>query len=137
MSKLIDGLGSPDPSFYQDLQGLQAIKRNPDQRAALEMAAGQFEVEFLQTVLKHMRAASDALQEEEGLFSSQQQGFYRDMYDSQLAMSMVKKGGLGIKQQMIEQLAPTLKNSAQAVVVADNTQEAFRQSLHAIKRKTD
>ena len=137
MSKSIDSLGSIDPSFYQDLQGLQAIKRNPDRRVALETAAGQFEVEFLQTVLKHMRAASDALQEEEGLFNSQQQGFYRDMYDSQLAMSMVKKGGLGIKQQMIEQLDPTLKNSAQSVVVADNGQESFRQSLHAIKRKPD
>lgn len=137
MSQSIDSLGSLDPSFYQDMQGLQAIKRNPDQRAALETAASQFEVEFLQTVLKHMRAASDALQEEEGLFNSQQQGFYRDMYDSQLAMSMVKKGGMGLKEQMVEQLAPTLKNSAPSVVVADNTQEAFRQSLHAIKRKAD
>lgn len=54
-----------EPGFYQDLNELQQIKSNPDQRAALEAAAGQFEVSFLQTVLKHMRSASDALQDDE------------------------------------------------------------------------
>ncbi len=56
---------SSDPGFYQDLNELQQIKSNPDQRAALDAAAGQFEVSFLQTVLKHMRSATDALQDED------------------------------------------------------------------------
>lgn len=134
MSQRIEGIGASEPAFYDDFSGLQAIKRQPD---GLEAAASQFEVQFLQTVLKHMRAASDALQDEESLFSSQQQGFYRDLYDSQLAMSMVHKGGLGLKEQIVAQVAPTLKNSDHSVAVPQHGSESFRQSLHQVKRKPD
>ena len=134
MSQRIEGVGANEPAFYDDFTGLQAIKRQPD---GLEAAASQFEVQFLQTVLKHMRAASDALQDEESLFSSQQQGFYRDLYDSQLAMSMVKKGGIGLKEQMVTQLEPTLKNESPTVAVAQEMPDSFRQSLHTLKRKAD
>ncbi len=134
MSQRIAGVGANEPAFYDDFTGLQAIKRQPD---GLEAAASQFEVQFLQTVLKHMRAASDALQDEESLFSSQQQGFYRDLYDSQLAMSMVHKGGLGLKEQIVAQMAPTLKNSDNSVAVPQHGSESFRQSLHQVKRKPD
>jgi len=99
---------SSDPGFYQDLNELQQIKSNPDQRAALDAAAGQFEVSFLQTVLKHMRSATDALQDEDDKIIKGQ-SLYRDMYDSQLAMSMVKRGGIGLREQMVNQLAPSLK----------------------------
>lgn len=138
MSQRIDSVSGIDPSFYDDFNGLQAIKSNPDQRAALETAAGQFEVEFLQTVLKHMRAASEALQtDEENPFASKQQEFYRDMYDSQLAMSMVKQGGIGLKEQMVTQLEPTLKNESPTVAVPQEMPDSFRQSLHTLKRKAD
>lgn len=134
MSQRIEGVGANEPAFYDDFTGLQAIKRQPD---GLEAAASQFEVQFLQTVLKHMRAASDALQDEESMFSSQQQGFYRDLYDSQLAMSMVHKGGLGLKEQIVAQMAPTLKNSDNSVAVPQHGSESFRQSLLQVKRKPD
>ena len=134
MSQRIEGVGAIEPAFYDDFTGLQAITRQPD---GLEAAASQFEVQFLQTVLKHMRAASDALQDEESLFSSQQQGFYRDLYDSQLAMGMVHKGGLGLKDQIVAQMAPTLKNSHNSVAVPQHGSESFRQSLHQVKRKPD
>lgn len=140
MSKLtgISGEAINSPAYYQDLNGLQAIKSNPDKKAALETVASQFEVEFLQTVLKHMRAAGDALQsDEDRIFTSQQQSFYRDMYDSQLAMSMVKKGGLGLKEQMVQQLAPALKISSDPVAVSEKMPVSFRQSLHTIKRNSD
>lgn len=123
MSNRIDQFGSMDPSFYQDFNGLAAIKANGDQKAALEAAAGQFEVEFLQTVLKHMRSASDALQDgdENSIAHSEQQGFYRDLYDSQLAMSMVKKGGIGLKEQIVSQMSSQLlKNSGNEVAYPDN-----------------
>uniref|UniRef100_UPI003F67350F rod-binding protein n=1 Tax=Aeromonas hydrophila TaxID=644 RepID=UPI003F67350F len=100
---------SSDPGFYQDLNELQQIKSNPDQRAALDAAAGQFEVSFLQTVLNHMRSSTDALQDEDDKIIKGQ-SLYRDMYDSQLAMSMVKRGGIGLREQMVNQLAPSLKN---------------------------
>lgn len=137
MSQRIETSGALAPSFYQDLLGLQAIKRNPDQSAALDAVAGQFEVEFLQTVLKHMRAASEALQDEESLLGSRQQTFYRDLYDSQLAMSLVKKGGLGLKEQMVEQMQPGLKKPDGVVAVSSEMSEAFRQNFHPVKRKPD
>lgn len=117
-----------EPGFYQDLGELQKIKSNPDQRAALGAAAGQFEVTFLQTVLKHMRAASDALQDEdEKLIKGNE--LYRDMYDSQLAMGLVKGGGMGLTRQMVEQLEAPLKNPAAAVASTPENLAAFSQPL--------
>ena len=125
---------SSDPGFYQDLNELQQIKNNPDQRAALDAAAGQFEVSFLQTVLKHMRSATDALQDEDDKIIKGQ-SLYRDMYDSQLAMSMVKRGGIGLREQMVNQLAPSLKNPDVAVASEQQTLAAFSQPLHSAKMK--
>ncbi|WP_421186044.1 rod-binding protein [Aeromonas hydrophila] len=126
-----------EPGFYQDLNELQQIKSNPDQRAALDAAAGQFEVSFLQTVLKHMRSASDAMQDEDDKLIKGQE-LYRDMYDSQLAMSMVKRGGIGLKEQMVSQLAPTLKNAESMVASEQKTLAAFSQPLNSAKmRKVD
>lgn len=123
-----DRLISSDPGFYQDLNSLNNIKGNPDKRAGLETVAGQFEVQFLQMVLKNMRAASDALADEDSPVSSQQQRFYRDMYDSQLSMALAKHGGIGIKDSMIRQLEPTLKNSGDPVAVNETTPDSLRQS---------
>ncbi|MGS3141294.1 rod-binding protein [Aeromonas sanarellii] len=126
-----------EPGFYQDLNELQQIKSNPDQRAALEAAAGQFEVSFLQTVLKHMRSASDALQDDEERIIKGE-SLYRDMYDNQLAMSLVKRGGMGLKEQMVNQLAPTLKNAEPVVASEPQTLAAFSQPLNSAKmRKVD
>ncbi|WP_323915162.1 rod-binding protein [Aeromonas veronii] len=125
---------SSDPGFYQDLNELQQIKSNPDQRAALDAAAGQFEVSFLQTVLKHMRSATDALQDEDDKIIKGQ-SLYRDMYDSQLAMSMVKRGGIGMREQMVNQLAPSLKNPDGVVASEQQTLAAFSQPLNSVKMK--
>lgn len=125
---------SSDPGFYQDLNELQQIKSNPDQRAALDAAAGQFEVSFLQTVLKHMRSATDALQDENDKIIKGQ-SLYRDMYDSQLAMSMVKRGGIGLREQMVNQLAPSLKNPDGVVASEQQTLAAFSQPLNSVKMK--
>ncbi|MGL5333353.1 MAG: rod-binding protein [Aeromonas veronii] len=125
---------SSDLGFYQDLNELQQIKSNPDQRAALDAAAGQFEVSFLQTVLKHMRSATDALQDEDDKIIKGQ-SLYRDMYDSQLAMSMVKRGGIGLREQMVNQLAPSLKNPDGVVASEQQTLAAFSQPLNSVKMK--
>ncbi|MCS3456440.1 rod-binding protein [Aeromonas rivuli] len=122
-----------EPGFYQDLNELQQIKSNPDQRAALEAAAGQFEVGFLQTVLKHMRAATDALQDEDDKLIKGE-GLYRDMYDSQLAMSLVQRGGLGLKEQMVRQLDPALKNPEPMVASQEQGLVAFQQPLTRMKK---
>jgi flagellar protein FlgJ len=119
---------SLEPGFYQDLGELQKIKSNPDQRVALESASRQFEVTFLQTVLRHMRAATDALQDEEDKLIKGNE-LYQDMYDSQLAMNLSQHGGFGLADEMTKQLAPELKNSSVVVAPSQENLAAFRQPL--------
>lgn len=125
-----------EPTFYQDVGELQKIKANPDQRAALETVANQFEVNFLQSVLKHMRAASDALQDDEDKLIRGNE-LYRDMYDSQLSMSLVKRGGFGIAEQMVRQLDTGLKNSTQVVAPNEEPVAALQQPLtHPVRNES-
>ncbi len=94
-----------NPGLFNDVHGLNNIKANPDKAAALREASGQFEALFLQSVLKHMRQASDALADEDGaLFNSRQQKFYRSMFDSQLAVEMSQRQSLGIADMLVRQL---------------------------------
>lgn len=99
-----------DPSMYQDIHGLESIKSNPNQQGGLKQAADQFEVQFLQIVLKNMREANNALSDGDDLFNSDQQKFYQEMYDDQLASSLVKTGDIGLSNQIVEQLSPKLKD---------------------------
>ena len=130
MTAIIDG--NANASFSHDLNSISNIKSNPDAAAALDAAAGQFEALFLQNVLKSMRSASDSLQDpDDKLFK--EQPIYRDMYDSQLAMHLSSRGGMGLKQQLVQQLTPTLpptlKHSAQMVASSQHEIAAFSQPL--------
>jgi flagellar protein FlgJ len=89
-------------SVYTDFQGLatlraKAAKNNPD--ATVETAR-QFEAMFVQMMLKAMREASPG----GGIFDSDQVGFYSELYDRQLALSLVKGRGLGIAELLTSQL---------------------------------
>ncbi|MGB5717366.1 MAG: flagellar assembly peptidoglycan hydrolase FlgJ [Gammaproteobacteria bacterium] len=94
-----------DPSMaavYTDFQGLmrlkaEAGKQTPD---AIQETARQFEALFVQTMLKAMRDASPG----EGMGESNQTDFYRDMYDQQMALHMVKGRGLGIADMLVSRL---------------------------------
>ncbi len=98
-----------EPSLYQDIQGIEQIKSNPNQQQGLEKAADQFEVQFLQMVLKNMREATDALKEDDSLFSGEQTAFYQEMYDDQLAATLVKSGDLGLSDSIVKQMSEKLK----------------------------
>ncbi|MGF1769166.1 rod-binding protein [Enterovibrio makurazakiensis] len=107
--------------LYNDTHELQNIKGNPDKDAALQMASGEFESLFLQTVLKHMRQASDALQDEEdGFLNSRQQKFYREMFDGQLAVEMGQQQSLGIADMLVRQLGQKNEFKPEAEMVAMN-----------------
>ncbi|PSW03536.1 rod-binding protein [Photobacterium lipolyticum] len=119
--KIIDN--DNNPALYNDLTSIQNIKANTDKQEALEQAAGQFEAVFLQTVLKHMRQASDAMQDEEdGVFNSRQQKFYRSMHDSQIAVEMSHKQSLGIADMLVKQLGQHEAFKPQQQLVAVNQQ---------------
>ncbi len=90
-----------DPQFSQN------ISKNQTEGESLQQVAEQFETLFLQMVLKNMRSASDALTGDEGMFSSNQQLMFRDMYDSQMAQSMANNSKTGLAEQIVQQFSST------------------------------
>jgi flagellar protein FlgJ len=135
----IEGIGN---AAYTDLQSLQGLRR--DARAqdpqALREAARQFESLFTRMMLQSMRQASMG----DSLFDSDQSGFYRDMFDGQLAVDMSRGRGLGLADVLLEQLkrsgalAPAESASASASgdvpgagaeVVQDSDRRSFIERL--------
>ena len=94
-----------DPQFSQQ------ISKNQSQSESLQQVAEQFETLFLQMVLKNMRSASDALSGDEGMFSSDQQLMFRDMYDSQMAQAMATTSKTGLAEQIVQQFSPATEIS--------------------------
>jgi len=87
---------------YTDFQGLMRLKTEAGKQTpeAIQETARQFEALFVQTMLKAMRDASPG----EGMGESDQTEFYRDMYDQQMALHMVKGRGLGIASMLVSSL---------------------------------
>ncbi len=93
---------STPPDIYTDLQGLSRLRNltRRDSAKALDAVARQFEALFMQMMLKSVRDSSFG----DPLFDSQQLDFYREMHDSQLAIEMADKGGIGIAEMLVKQL---------------------------------
>jgi flagellar protein FlgJ len=89
---------------YTDLQGLEKLRAGVSQgqpsAEQLRQVAGQFEALFTQMMLKSMRAASFG----DELFGSEQEDFYRDMYDKQLSLMLSKGQGMGLSEMLFKQL---------------------------------
>lgn len=90
------------PVAYTDLGGLSALKRDggTQDAAAVREAARQFESVFTRMLLSSMRSASPG----DPLFDSHESGFYRDMFDDQIAVEMSRGKGLGLAEMLVEQL---------------------------------
>ncbi len=88
---------------YTDLQSLQGLKRQAHQpdASSVREAARQFESLFTRMMLSSMRQASMG----DSLFDSSEGGFYREMFDDQLAVDMSRGRGLGLADMLVEQLA--------------------------------
>ena len=91
---------------YTDFGGLNALKAQArtDKEAALEEVAKQFEGLFLSEMVKAMRKAGDVFAEGNYL-NSQQSEFYREMFDSQLSLTLSQKQGTGISDALVRQLS--------------------------------
>ncbi|WP_417567755.1 flagellar assembly peptidoglycan hydrolase FlgJ [Marinobacter sp.] len=91
---------------YTDFSGLNALKTQArtDKRAALEEVARQFESLFLSEMLKSMRKAGDVLSEGNYL-KSNQSDLYRDMFDSQMSLTMAGGQGTGLAEALVRQLS--------------------------------
>jgi flagellar protein FlgJ len=131
-------LPSVSSSFYADPAGLGALRREAAQHTpeALREVAKQFESLFTNMILKSMRDASGG----DPLMGSEQQEFYQDMFDQQLAVQLSKGKGLGLADMLMRQLmqpggaveaAPEAKPAPSAAVMSwpPTTREEFVQGI--------
>ncbi|MDD3608509.1 MAG: flagellar assembly peptidoglycan hydrolase FlgJ [Halothiobacillaceae bacterium] len=102
-----------DSAVYTDVQGLGRLKAQAakDPKGALKNVAQQFETQFIQMMLKSMRAASGG----ESLMDGKNALFFRDMYDQQTALEMARSGGIGLADALVTQMEramPGLKSES-------------------------
>ena len=97
--------GVLDQRLSLDVQGVDALRRTvrTSPQEGMKQASKQFEVMFMQMVLKSMREATPA----EGMFSSQQEKMYTSMLDQQLTQNLSGRG-LGLAEAMFAQLNRTV-----------------------------
>lgn len=128
-----------DTSFYADPQGLHALRREAKAQSpeALREVARQFESLFTQMMLKSMRDATP----KDSLFGSDQQEFYQDMFDTQMASHLSQGRGLGLADMLVRQLmqagiAPETAASAGAAAAdaAGGVEKATRPAAPAAER---
>ncbi len=103
-ASLTPSAGVLDQRLSLDVQGVDALRRTvrSSPQEGMKQASKQFEVMFMQMVLKSMRDATPA----EGMFSSQQEKMYTSMLDQQLAQNLSGRG-LGLAEAMFAQLNRT------------------------------
>ncbi|WP_296934707.1 flagellar assembly peptidoglycan hydrolase FlgJ [uncultured Marinobacter sp.] len=91
---------------YTDFNGLNALKAQArtDKESALREVARQFESLFLSEMLKSMRKAGDVFSEGNYLKSNQSE-LYRDMFDSQMSLTMAGGKGSGLAEALVRQLS--------------------------------
>src|SRR5271168_1811370 len=93
------GLDTSAAATYTNLNGLAALKKDPDSPQAISAVAEQVEALFLQMMLKSMRDATAALETD-----SNEMGMYQDMFDKQVALSISQHADLGIGRLLRRQL---------------------------------
>ncbi len=101
-------------SYLNQLDAGDLIKANGE-HGALKLVSQQFEAQFLQTVLKQMRSASDVMADKDSPLSSQNDGMYRDWHDAELAGRLSQMQSTGLASVMTKQLSPALKSPPDAV----------------------
>ncbi|MGS0682061.1 rod-binding protein [Shewanella sp. 125m-7] len=106
-------------SYLNQLNAGDLIKANGE-HGALKLVSQQFEAQFLQTVLKQMRSASDVMADKDSPLSSQNDGMYRDWHDAELAGRLSQMQSTGLASVMAKQLSVALKSSPETV--ASNNQ---------------
>jgi peptidoglycan hydrolase FlgJ len=96
---------------YTDVNGLAALKRDPNSPQAISAVAKQVEALFLQMMLKSMRDAASSQETD-----SNEMGMYQDMFDKQVALSISQHTDLGLgrllKRQLSGKPAPTALGAA-------------------------
>lgn len=94
-------LAAAPKTSFGDPETLASLKRADRSQTpeALRETARQFESLFTRMLLKSMRETSF-----DDTMTGQGEGFYRDMFDDQLAIELSKGKGLGLADMLVEQL---------------------------------
>lgn len=126
-----------DINNYHDLGGLQQLKaqatKDPESKEALKQAAAHFESIFIGMMLKSMRQANAAF-EQDNPMNSNTTKFFRDMYDQQLATDMATNGSMGLADIIVKQLSNDTENYKAASTLrndADLARQAYYNDTQA------
>ncbi|AXY01643.1 flagellar assembly peptidoglycan hydrolase FlgJ [Vibrio alfacsensis] len=98
-----------DIGFIHDISSLdtlrqKAVKEGKEgEQEALRAAARQFESIFTSMMLKSMREANEGF--ESNFMSSQNEKFYRQMLDDQMASNLSASGSMGLADMIVKQLS--------------------------------
>lgn len=101
-----------DVGFIHDVGGLDKLRKSAvsgdqeSQDKALRAAAEQFESIFTQMLFKSMRNANDSFKSD--MMSSDNQQFFEQMRDDQMATELSKKGSLGLADMIVAQLSASM-----------------------------
>ncbi|MBC7598368.1 MAG: flagellar assembly peptidoglycan hydrolase FlgJ [Polaromonas sp.] len=119
----ISNLGTPggsasgvlDQRLSLDVQGVDSLRRTvrSSPQEGMKQASKQFEVMFMQMMLKSMREATPS----DGMLSSSQEKTYTSMLDQQLSQNLSGRG-LGLAEAMFTQLNRTMGGDALALAPA-------------------
>ncbi len=117
-----------DIGFIHDISSLdtlrqKAVKEGKDgDHEALRAAARQFESIFTSMMLKSMREANEGF--ESNFMNSQNEKFYRQMLDEQMASELSASGSMGLADMIVAQLTVGQGGDKSETAVRDATNNA-------------
>lgn len=117
-----------DIGFIHDISSLdslrqKAVKEGKDgEQEALHAAARQFESIFTSMMLKSMREANEGF--ESNIMNSQNEKFYRQMLDEQMASELSASGSMGLADMIVAQLTADQGNDKSETAMRDAANSA-------------
>ncbi|EHY8552664.1 TPA: flagellar assembly peptidoglycan hydrolase FlgJ [Vibrio parahaemolyticus] len=117
-----------DIGFIHDISSLdslrqKAVKEGKDgEQEALHAAARQFESIFTSMMLKSMREANEGF--ESNIMNSQNEKFYRQMLDEQMASELSANGSMGLADMIVAQLTAGQGNDKSEMAMRDAANSA-------------
>ncbi len=130
-----------DIGFIHDIASLDKLRQNAingdsrDEKAALKAAAKQFESIFTSMLFKSMRDANATF--ESDLMKSQNQDFYRQMLDEQMASELSASGSLGLADMIVAQLGAGMESDESEIAIREAALNGIQRmpvdQSHAVK----
>lgn len=117
-----------DIGFIHDISSLDSLRQKAvkegkeGEQEALRAAARQFESIFTSMMLKSMREANEGF--ESNFMNSQNEKFYRQMLDDQMASNLSASGSMGLADMIVQQLTVGQGNDKNETAMRDAANSA-------------